>query len=81
MYREGFVFAYPMQSKSQGGEALNVVTRDIGVPNTLISDNPGKQLVTQTGPQECICCCQIDCRTTELYSPWHNMAEEMIKNT
>ena len=34
MYREGFVYAYPMQSKSQGGEALNVVTRDIGVSNT-----------------------------------------------
>ena len=39
--REGFVYFHPMQSKSQAGEALNVVTRDIAVPNTLILYNPG----------------------------------------
>ena len=39
---EGFVYVHPIQYKSQAGEYLNVVTRDIGVPNTLISDNTGK---------------------------------------
>ena len=34
--REGFAYVQPMQSKSQAGEALNVVTRDSGVLNTLI---------------------------------------------
>ena len=33
---EGFVYVYPMRSKSQSGEDFNVATRDIGVPNTLI---------------------------------------------
>ena len=35
-YGEGFVYVQPMKSKSQSGEDLNVVTRDIGVPNNLI---------------------------------------------
>ena len=34
---EGFVYIHPMQSKSQSGEDLNIVIKDIGVPNTLIS--------------------------------------------
>ena len=33
---EGFVYAHPMISQSQAEEALNLVTRYIGVPNTLI---------------------------------------------
>ena len=38
---EGFIYVNPMESKSQAGEYLNVVTRDIGVPNTLILDYAG----------------------------------------
>ena len=37
-----------MKPKSQDGEALNVTTRDIGVPNTLISDDEGEQTAPQT---------------------------------
>ena len=40
---EGFIYVYPMQYNSQSGEALNVVTRDIGVPNNLVSDNTGEK--------------------------------------
>ena len=36
-----------VQYKSQAVEALNVVTRDIEVPNTLISENAGEHM----GPQ------------------------------
>ena len=36
-----------MQSMSQAREALNVVIKDIGVPDTPISDNLGEH----TGPQ------------------------------
>ena len=36
---EGFIYVHSMRSKSQAREALNVVTREIGVSNTLISDN------------------------------------------
>ena len=34
--REGLVYVYPIQSELQAREYFNVVTRDIGVPNTLI---------------------------------------------
>ena len=77
--REGFVYVHPMRSKSQYGKYLNVVTRDIGVPKTLISYNAGKQTGTHTELQECICRCRIGGRTTEPYSTCHNISEGMIK--
>ena len=43
MEGEGFFHVHPMLSQSQAGEALNVVMRDIGFSNTLISDNVGEQ--------------------------------------
>ena len=45
--QRGIFYVHTMQSNSQSGEALNVPTRDIGVPNTLVSDTVGEQ----TGPQ------------------------------
>ena len=42
-----------MKSKIQAGEDFNVVKRDVGVPNTLISDNAGEQTGSQTELQEC----------------------------
>ena len=45
---EGFIYVNPMLSKSQAVKYLNVVIRDIGIPNTLISDNAGDQKVSQT---------------------------------
>ena len=62
--RESLFYVRPMKYKSQAGEALNIVTRDIGVPNTLISDNAGEQMVLHTELQECICRCFIDDMTT-----------------
>ena len=44
-YREVFVYVRPMQYKSQSVKAFNVVPRDIGVPNTLISYNTWEQAV------------------------------------
>ena len=41
MDREGFIYVCPMKYKTQDGEALDVVTRDIGVSETLIPDNAG----------------------------------------
>ena len=68
-----------MQSKSKYGEALNVVTRDIGVPDTLISDNAREHTGPNTELQECICRFCIDGSTTEPYSPWNNRTKNMIK--
>ena len=44
-YGEVFVYVRPMQYKSQSVKAFNVVPRDIGVPNTLISYNTWEQAV------------------------------------
>ena len=52
--REGFVHVHYMQSKSQDGKYLNEVTRYIGVPNTLISDNAGEQTGPRKELQKCI---------------------------
>ena len=49
---EVFVFVHLMQSKIQAGEDFNVVTRDVVVLNTLISDNAGEQTGPQTELQE-----------------------------
>ena len=46
--REGFIYVHSMRYKSQTGEYLNVVTKDIVVPNNLISDNAGKHMGSQT---------------------------------
>ena len=42
MVGEVFVYIHPIRYKSQDVEALNVVTRYIGVPNILTSDNAGE---------------------------------------
>ena len=63
-YGEGFFYVHPILFKSQAVECLNLVTREIGVPNILISDNTGEQMVPQTGQQKSMCCFHIDGRTT-----------------
>ena len=68
-----------MKFKSKSGEALNVVTRDIGVPNPRIPDNAGEQMGPQTEVHQIIYYCHIDGRTTEPYSPGHNKSKGMIK--
>ena len=49
-----FVYVHPMQYNSQYGEFLHLVKRDIGVPNTLISDNAGEQIGPKIELQEFI---------------------------
>ena len=78
---EGFVYVHPMKYKSQAGGDLNVVTKDIGVPNTLISENSGEQTGPQIELQKFVRRCCIYVRTTEPYSPWHNIAKGTIKIT
>ena len=68
-----------MQSNPQAREDFNVVTRDIGVPNTVISDNVGEQTGPQIELHEFICRFCIGGRTTELYSPWQNRSKGVIR--
>ena len=62
---EGFVYVQPVRYKSQAGEDLNVITRDIEVPNTLISYNAGGHMVQQTELHKYIRLYCINGRRTE----------------
>ena len=58
---------------------MDGVTRYIGVPNILISDNTGGHTGPQTELQEFICLCCIYGRKTEPYSRCRNRFKGMIK--
>lgn len=75
---EGFVFVYPMRSKSLAGEALNIATRDVGIPNVIIRDGASEQVGPNSDFSKVVRNCRIDARNTEPYSPWQNKAEGMI---
>ena len=68
-----------MQSNPQAREDFNVVTRDIGVPNTMILDNAGKQVLPQIELQEFIRRCCIGGIKMEPYSCWYNISKGVIK--
>lgn len=74
----GFVFVYPMKLKSEAGDAMNVMTRDIGVPREVFSDNAFEEIGSNTEFQKCLNRCIIDYRRTEPFSPWKNIAENII---
>ena len=75
---DGFTYVHPMKSKAQAGEALHKVTKDVGVPNTIISDGAAEQTGPKTHFKQVMKKCHIDSRTTEPYSPWQNKAENSI---
>ena len=68
--REVFPYVHTIKSHSQAERYLNEVTTDIGIPNTLISDNAGEYTVPEIDLQECIGFCLVDVRKTEPYSCW-----------
>ena len=76
MFTDGSSFAYvhPMKSRASAGEALQKITKDVGVPNTLISDCAGEQTGDATKFKEVTKKLHIDTRTTEPFSPWQNQA-------
>ena len=68
-----------MRYKLQSEEALNIVTKHIGVSNTPISYFSGKYMGPLIEIQECIRHCCIHGRTTEPCYLWQNRSEGMIK--
>ena len=46
MFTDGNSFAYvhPMKTKASASESLQKITKDVGVPNTLISDGAREQI-------------------------------------
>ena len=80
MFTDGNSFAYvhPMKTKASAGEALQKITKDVGVPNTLISDGAREQTGDATKFKEVTKKLYIDTRTIEPFSPWQNQAENVI---
>ena len=73
-----FVHITPMESKSEAGQALNALTRDIGVPNTIIRDGSLEQAGKATEFTKTMKRFNIESRTTEPYTPRQNRAENVI---
>ena len=76
---KGFTHVYPMERKSEAGDTLQAVSRDIGIPNTIISDNAPEQIGKHSKFQQLCKRYNIESRSTEPYSPWQNQAEGNIK--
>ena len=73
------IWAYPMRSKSQAGEALNAFKQDIGVPKRLIFDGSMEQCMPNTEFMKSIQRDHIEWRNIEPYSHWQNRAEDAIR--
>ena len=76
---QGFINIYPMESKDKAGETLKSIVRDVGIPNTIISDNAPEQTGKNSTFQQTCRKYNIEARSTEPYSPWQNKAEGNIK--
>ena len=59
-----FVFIHPMTSKAEAGPALNILARDVGVPNTMIKDGSLEQKDDNTGLVKALKRLNIESRTT-----------------
>jgi hypothetical protein len=73
----GFNMVYPMRLKSETPNALKCFIRDVGIPQTIHSDN-AKELMQ--GEWKKICNeFMITTTYTEPHSPWQNRAEGQIR--
>ena len=76
---QGFINVYPIDSKEKAGETLQMIVKDVGIPNTIISDNAPEQVGKNTLFQKTCRKYNIESRSTEPYSPWQNKAKGNIK--
>lgn len=73
------IWAYPMRTKAQAGEALNTFKQDIGVTKTLIFDGSMEQCSPNTAFMKSIHRDHMEWRNIEPYSHWQNRAEDAIR--
>ena len=75
---EGYDHFYSMKSKSEAGDALNMVIEDTKwIPRTIITDRAPEEIGgTWNAVRKKF---QINQRWTEPYSPWQNAAENSIR--
>ncbi|MGH3053527.1 MAG: hypothetical protein ACRDL7_00940, partial [Gaiellaceae bacterium] len=72
-----FVRFIPMQSKSDAGNALSEFIQDVGIPQSLHTDNAKEETMGKW--KEVRLNCQLRQTETEPYSPWQNRAERTIR--
>jgi hypothetical protein len=68
---------YPMKSKAMAGpNALMPFIQEVGVPQTIVTDNAPEEVHGEFGK----ICCQLRIRQEQTvpYSPWSNLAESTI---
>lgn len=75
----GFMYVYPMMSKGQAGESLDIFVNDVGIPNRLTYDGAAEQVKRGTRFHESIRHYRINDHVIEPYSPWQNRAESGIR--
>jgi hypothetical protein len=75
----GFMYVYPMTSKSSAGESLDVFVNDVGIPNRMTYDGAAEQVGKGTKLHESIRHYRINEHVIEPYSPWQNRAESGIR--
>jgi hypothetical protein len=75
----GYDRFYPWVRKSEHADTLMLFINNVGVPQTLISDN-AKEEVRGRARETCTKY-RINIKTTVLHSPWQNLAEASIRET
>ena len=75
------VYVDPMTSKKCASEVLRKLARDVGIPNTLVTDGAGEQDGDNTEFQIAVKDLRIGYRGTKLYIPWQNRVEDLVKVT
>jgi hypothetical protein len=73
------MYVYPMTTKAQAGESLDIFVNDVGIPNRLTYDGAGEQAGKGTKFHESVRHYRINDHTIEPYSPWQNRAETGIR--
>ena len=73
----GYDQIYPLVSKKRASEALMSFIHDVGIPQTIVSDNASEE--TQGKFEETCRKYRIEQKQTVPYSPWHNLAEASIR--
>ena len=76
---EGFVTAYPMESKSMAGKSLHKLFDDIGIPNKLVYDGAPEQVGKNTAFQKLISKHRIIGHQNEPFTQKYNRAEDSIR--
>jgi hypothetical protein len=73
----GYDRFYPWKSKGQHPDTLMLFIHQVGVPNTIVSDNAPEEVFGRA--RDTCTKYRIHVKTTVPHSPWQNLAEAIIR--